>query len=204
MPASASPSATVLTTALTSVSWLAGTTRTPAFCNAWVAYRPHGTAGPHRTTTRPGRTRSASPVMPFGFPAATTICSRLVANTRGDPITSPPSTSFCMLGWSAEANTSTGAPGWTWATRVGEPAKVYSARRCGCTWPAADPMDWNAAVSEAAAKTLTGLGAAGDDDTGPGLPHAAATRPTAATRLLRRIWMNAVIPPCPGARPRHW
>src|SRR5207245_1322283 len=119
-----------------------------------------------------------------------TICSRLVANTRGDPITSPPSTSFCMLGWSAEANTSTGAPCWIWATRVGEPAKLYSVRRGGFTWPAADPMDWNAAVSEAAAKTVTGLGAAGDDDTGPGLPHAAATRPTAATRLANGDLMS--------------
>src|SRR6266849_3009239 len=190
MPASASPRATLLTTALTSASWLAGTRPTPALCKAWTAYRPHGTAGAHRTTTRPRRRRSASPVIPFGLPAGTTICSRLVANTRGDPITSPVSTSFCMLGWSADANTSAGAPCWIWAASVDEPARLNSARSRGSARPTAHPMDWNAAVREAAAKTVTVVGA-GVDDTGVALPQDAATRHT-ATRLARpnviRLW----------------
>src|SRR5581483_9851785 len=46
------------------------------------------------------------------------------AKTRGAS-TRPASTSFCMLFWSADANTSAGAPCWIWVTSAWEPAKLY-------------------------------------------------------------------------------
>ena len=50
MPASASPSVTLVTTPPTLVSWLTGLTVTPAFLKMAVATAPHGTSGAQTTT----------------------------------------------------------------------------------------------------------------------------------------------------------
>ena len=50
MPASASPSVTLVTTPPTLVSWLTGLTVTSAFLNMAVATAPHGTSGAQVTT----------------------------------------------------------------------------------------------------------------------------------------------------------
>src|SRR2546423_14228921 len=85
IPASASPRATLLTTALTSGSWLAGVTVTPAACRAWLAYRPQGTDGAQSRTISPARLRSASPPVCRGLPGGTTIWGRVRGEDGSGP-----------------------------------------------------------------------------------------------------------------------
>src|SRR5215470_11244259 len=58
MPASTSPSVTLVTTPPTLVSSLTGLTVTPAFLNTSWASAPHGTSGAHTATLTFGSARS--------------------------------------------------------------------------------------------------------------------------------------------------
>ena len=80
MPASASPSETLVTTPLTETSSETGFTVTPALARASWAYLPAGTSGAASTTLRSLRARSASPVMCLGLPGSTAMMSLLPAN----------------------------------------------------------------------------------------------------------------------------
>src|SRR5581483_2770098 len=153
MAASASPEVTLASVDFTSSSSDLGFTVTPAFCNACRLYAPAGTEGSSSTTTSPGWARSARPVMCLGLPGATTISSLLRAKTRGAS-TRPASTSFCMLFWSADANTSAGAPCWIWVTSAWEPAKLYVTVRWGAFEASVAFSAVNASVSDAAANTV--------------------------------------------------
>src|SRR2546430_7667869 len=123
MPASASPSPTLVSTDLTSCSWLTGVTLMPALANVVVEYVPQGTPGAQTSTLIAGPARSDSAAMCFGLPACTAISSLLWAKTAGVPAVSPPVTTFCMFAWSAEANTSAGGPRPLWGTSGGPPAE---------------------------------------------------------------------------------
>src|SRR5205807_3842141 len=190
-PASASPRLTLLTTALTSVSWLAGFTVCPAFVNACSVYRPHGTEGAQRTTISPGLARSPRLAMPLGLPAPTTISSRFRAKTWAVP-TRLASCSACILGWSAEAKTSPGAPCLTCATRLDDPPKLRSTLTeewSFSNWP---PRSLNAELSEAAASTVTEPLTAPAGCVVP--PQAVAVSATATSNGIGRF-----IPPQPAA-----
>src|SRR5437660_4266541 len=154
MPASASPSATFVSTALTSVSWLTGFTVTPALPNVVVEYVPQGTPGAQTSTLIAALARSATEAMCLGLPACTAISSLLCAKTAGVPDANPPVTTFCMLAWSAAAKMSAGAPCWICVTSVGLPAKLNVEAMPGYfRWRSA-PILVNASVSEAAASTV--------------------------------------------------
>ncbi len=92
--------------------------------------------------------------MPFGLPGATAISRTFVAKSRGQPVARSDDESFAMLAWSAEANTSAGAPFCTWLTRSLDPANEnvtvvpgWSASNCS---PSAVKVFWR----EAAANTV--------------------------------------------------
>src|SRR5215216_3219457 len=77
MPASASPSVTLLATARTFSSYDLGVTVTPALEYTCSAYVPHGTSTAHVTTMSSGFARSARPVMPSGLPGGTAAIGQL-------------------------------------------------------------------------------------------------------------------------------
>src|SRR5450631_4482027 len=91
--------------------------------------------------------------MAFGLPGATAISSLFLAKITGVS-TSPAVTSLFMLAWSADANTSAGAPCWIWVTRVLDPAKLNVRLRPGSADAIAVLAALKAPVSDAAAKTL--------------------------------------------------
>ena len=80
----------------------------------------------------PALARSARPLIPFGLPAATTICSLLEAKFAGWPIALPAATTFCMFGRSADAKTSAGAPLSIEVTRDALPAKLNTTDALAC------------------------------------------------------------------------
>ena len=59
-----------------------------------------------------------------------------------------------MLFWSADANTSAGAPSTIWATRSDDAAKLNVTSTSGCSDSNASPIAVNASVSDAAANTV--------------------------------------------------
>src|SRR5215216_1408670 len=162
MPASASPSVTLLATARTFSSYDLGVTVTPALENTCSAYVPHGTSTAHVTTMSSGFARSARPVMPSGLPGAVMISSRFVANVTGSPAAPPPSVSLLMFASSADANTSAGAPSRSCLASSDDAAKLNVALAPGSASPNASPSSVNASVSDAAAKTVMSL-PLGDD-----------------------------------------
>src|SRR2546421_3824498 len=109
MPASTWPLVTLVTTALTLVSSDFGWAFTPAVAIAWAPYFPHGTSTAQSTKVIPGLARSVSDRIFLGFPFFTRMASLLWAKTFG-LVALPGSVTFFMLGWSAEANRSAGAP----------------------------------------------------------------------------------------------
>src|SRR5215469_13194723 len=110
MPASASPSVTLVTTPPTLVSSLTGLTVTPALLKTSLAYLPHGTDGAQRTTLTLGLARFETDVMCIGLPLATIISSSFLAKVLGWPTASLALVTVSMLDVSAEANTSAFAP----------------------------------------------------------------------------------------------
>src|SRR5512133_3281317 len=196
MPASASPRDTLVTTALTLSSWETGLTVTSAFSSACWAYLPAGTSGAARTTFRSGLARSSRPLTLLGLPFSTTIWSRLLANTFGLPARS---LTLSMLGTSAEANTSAGAPCWIWVARAWLPAKlkVPLVPSAAVYW---GPSSLNAAVSDAAANTLISPGDCAPEpppESSPP-PQAASTSAAAASTAARRIRERSMVPPLAG------
>ena len=175
MPASASPRITLLTTALTFSSSDLGATVTPADSKTCAAYLPQGTSGAQMTTIRFSFARSATPVTPCGLPGPTMIASRLVAKISGSFALLPASVSLVMLLLSAEANTSAGAPCPIWATNSDDAAKLNVTFAPGYSAVNASPTSVNAAVSEAAANTVTSpTPVAVSPESSE--PHAAATK----------------------------
>src|SRR6516165_7824782 len=110
MPASASPSVTLVTTPPTFCSSLTGLTVTPAFLKMVVATTPHGTAGAQTTTLMAGLARSLTVLMFLGLPFSTKISPVLRAKSCGVPDALPALVTVSMFLGAAEAKTSAGAP----------------------------------------------------------------------------------------------
>src|SRR5215469_15537422 len=110
MPASASPSVTLVTTPPTFCSWLTGLTVTPAFLKMAVATWPHGTFGAQTTTLMAELARSLTDLMFLGLPFSTMISPVLRAKSCGVPDARPASVTVFMFDGAAEAKTSAGAP----------------------------------------------------------------------------------------------
>src|SRR5215470_15678073 len=106
MPASASPSVTLVTTPPTLVSWLTGLTVTPAFLKMAVATWPHGTSGAQTTVLMAELARLLTDVMCLGLPFSTMISPLLVAKFFGVLDASPASVTVFMFFGAAEAKTS--------------------------------------------------------------------------------------------------
>src|SRR5215475_15921691 len=83
MPASTSPSVTLVTTPPTFDSSLTGLTVTPAFLNTSWASTPQGTSGAHTTTLTAGFARSLTALMLWGLPLSTMISAWLRVKTCG-------------------------------------------------------------------------------------------------------------------------
>ena len=114
-------------------------------------------------TNTSGRAKSDSPVTRSGFPFGTTIMRRLRVKIGAGPLTSPATANLCMVGSSADANTSTGAPLWICPARVDEPAKLVTTSTAGFAALNASTMSEKEAVSDEAANKvidpLSGIGA---------------------------------------------
>src|SRR4029453_12833834 len=198
MPASASPRATLLTTALTLSSWETGLTVTSALPSASAAYLPAGAAGAARTTFRSGLARSSRPLTPLGLPFSTTIWSWLLTKFCGVPTRS---LTLSMFGMSAEANTSAGAPCWIWVARAWLPAKLKVTLVAPLAAVKSSPILVKVAVSDAAANTLIS-----DGDCAPELPPELSSPPPQAARVSaatastadRRIRERSMVPPPAG------
>src|SRR5919204_2721096 len=195
MPASASPSDTLVTTALTLSSCDTGLTVTPALPRISAAYLPAGTSGAARTTFRSGLARSSRLLTPFGLPCSTTIWSRLLAKFLGVPTRS---LTLSMLVVSAEAYTSAGAPCWIWVARAWLPAKLKVTLVPPLAAVKSPPSLVNAAVSEAAANTFSSP----DDPEEPPEdlppPQAASRVATTASAAAGRIHDRSMGPPLCG------
>src|ERR671912_1845123 len=191
-PASASPRETLVTTALTLSSWDTGWTGTLAWSRTCLAYLPAGTSSAARTTFRSLEARSPRVLTPLGLPFSTTMASRLLAKGWGVPTRS---LTLPMLAVSAEANRSAGAACWIWVARAWLPAKLKAT-----LMPLAAVNRWpssvKAAVSDAAANTVSSPGAAEEPPEGSSSPpQPASTRATAATAAARRIRDRSMGPP---------
>src|SRR6476469_6086123 len=109
MPASTSPSETLVRTALTSASWLTGVTVILALANTFVAMPPQGTCAWHTATLTPCLARSLTEAMLAGLAAGTAISPPFLAN--GVEEAAPPALmTASMLVWLADAKTSAGWP----------------------------------------------------------------------------------------------
>src|SRR6185295_10548631 len=151
MPASASPLVTLVTTPLTLVSSDLGLAVTLALDRASRPYFPHGTSGAQ--STKLILAKSARLFTFLGFPLATMMASLLWVNTLG-PVALPVSVTFFMLAWSAEANTSAGAPLLAWVASADEASKLKVTLLPGCFASKAAPSSLNDSLSEAAARTV--------------------------------------------------
>src|SRR5215469_15530053 len=89
MPASASPSVTLVTTPPTLVSSLTGLTVTSAFLKIAVATAPHGTSGAQTTTLTAGLASWLTDLMWSGLPFSTMISPWLLAKIFGAPTALP-------------------------------------------------------------------------------------------------------------------
>src|SRR5664279_710258 len=157
MATSASPVVTAANVPFTStprVTLVSGML-TPAVCRIWAAYLPHGTVRPHRDTTS-AWFRSASVLMPFGFPGFVTISSLFFANTVGVPSIRLALTSLFMLSSSADANVSTPAPELCWicVSSVPDDPKLNVVPAFGFAVLKSAPILVNASVNDAAADTV--------------------------------------------------
>src|SRR6266850_3083997 len=114
-----------------------------------------GTSGTP-TTMRFARGRSCRPVIPAGFPLGTTSTGSLRAKVLGASA-SLPATRACMCFWSADANTSAGAPCSNCVRSSWEPARFKTTLVPGCVFSKRLPSSMNASRSEVAAKTTTSL-----------------------------------------------
>src|SRR5262249_39580602 len=78
-----------------------------------------------------------------------------VANTVGAPSITPPWVALSMLAWSADANTSAGAPLVSCWTSVDEPWKLYLIVTPGCAASNCGLMALKDSVSDAGANTVS-------------------------------------------------
>src|SRR6266536_1824618 len=196
MPASASPSDTFVTTALTLSSSDTGRTLTCRASSACRAYLPAGTSGAASTTLRSGRARSARPLTPLGLPLATTICRRLPANTCGP---STRSLTLPMVLESADANTSAGAPCRIWVASAWLPAKLRVTRTPGWERVKSASSLANAPLSDDAASTLISVPPPAPEPPPP--PHAASSR--ASSRLRAPVAYPRCMRTPPSGRGRQ-
>ena len=155
-----------------------------------VTYSPTGTLGSPTTSLTPGLFRSASVLMPSGFPGATAISSLFLQNATG-VWTRFLAVSCAIVSVFAVAITSAGAPLSICVTSACDPAYEYVALKPG--WSNSSPCSavLNADVSDDAASTvidpLNGSGEAlvpADPELAP--PHAAsASAAVAPTTIIR-------------------
>src|SRR6266508_2467264 len=103
---------------------------------------------------RSGSSSESMPVMPFGLPGSTMMASEFVANVCGSSPLLPASVSLSMFFWSADANTSAGAPSLIWPTRSDDAAKLNVTSASGYSDSNASPIAVNESVSDAAANTV--------------------------------------------------
>jgi hypothetical protein len=137
--------------------------------------------------------------MPFGLPLATSRARRLWAKASG-AATLPPVTATCMVGSSAVASTSAGAPALAcWANVDDAPKLKLMAIPGWAAWNCR-PISLNASVNDEAASTVIDplrdsvtvgcafvLGGAADFES----LHAASTSMATATRVRRRLTPGA-------------
>ncbi len=131
-------------------------------------------------------------MIPAGLPLGTMIARRFVAKITGSVPLSPASVSLSMLLVSADAKTSAGAPCEICCTSAEEASKLNVTFASGFAAVNAAPMSVNAAVSEAAAKTVMSPSTPGlvvvegaveaEDDEALSSPHATRTSPRTARR----------------------
>src|SRR6185437_6510290 len=116
MPASTSPSSTLVSTDFTSVSSVTGMTEIPAFLNTCLATTPQGTWDWQTATLTEGLARLLSEETWPGLLGGTAISILFLAKSLG-PAAFPALTTWSMFFTAAEANTSAGAPLMIWVAR---------------------------------------------------------------------------------------
>src|SRR6476661_1366890 len=212
MPASTSPSETLVRTALTSASWLTGVTVILALANTFVAMPPQGTCAWQTATFTPGFARSFTEAMLAGLAAGTAISPTFLAN--GVEEAAPPALmTASMLVWLADAKTSAGWPCVMPAARAEDAPKFGVMVTPGCAASNCFFRVVNVSCSDAAAKTFTVpvMAAvvdppADDGEVVPGvaleLQSASATADAPATRSTARG--VRVLMTAPVARRRRW
>ena len=183
MPASSSPASTLVSSDRTSGSLVSTAGVTPALCSTSRPNRPHGTSSAHRPMSRSASAKSSRPSTSPGLPAGTAICRVLVTKISGSAVTSPESTTFCMLFSSAEAYTSAGAPSWIWVASAELAAKLNVIATSGFTSLKASPISVNASVSEAAANTCSEPLSSAAWLAGSAAPWSSASSPQPAARI---------------------
>src|SRR6476469_2560682 len=169
MPASTSPSETLVRTALTSASWLTGVTVILALANTFVAMPPQGTCAWHTATLTPCLARSLTEAMLAGLAAGTAISPTFLANGVEDA--APPALmNASMVVWLADAKTSAGWPCVMPVARAEDAPKFGVMVTPGCAASNCFLSVVNDSCSDAAAKTFTVpviaavVGPAADDD----------------------------------------
>ena len=155
---------------------------TPAFLRASSAYFPAGTVGAASTRTTSDRARSARAAIFFGFPGATAIASRLVANAAGAPSRRFASTTFCMFPSSAEAKTSAGAPFVICVASVDDEPKLNVKRTRVFVLAKPLPALVKASVKDEPAKTVTFWTSGVTDGPAEAQPVSRAARRNAARK----------------------
>ncbi len=177
--------------AVTSFSYVSGAGVTPAAANALAAADPHGTSTAHSAIFRSGLAKSASPVMPAGLPAGTTISSELCAKTTGVFVTSAAASIVEVF---ADANTSPGAPASSCCDNADDAPKLNVTVRPGFSAIIMSPSLVNVSCSDAAANTTrspdspappddaAGGGPGVASDAGAPVEHPATRQPTASAR----------------------
>src|SRR6478752_727005 len=154
MPASTSPSETLVRTALTSASWLTGVTVILALANTFVAMPPQGTCAWQTATFTPGFARSFTEAMLAGLAAGTAISPTFLAN--GVEEAAPPALmTASMFVWLADAKTSAGWPCVMPVARAEDAPKFGVMVTPGCAASNCFFRVVNVSCSDAAAKTFT-------------------------------------------------
>jgi hypothetical protein len=98
--------------------------------------------------------RSASDVIPFGFPGATMIDSRFVAKFTGADPFKTGVVNLSMFAVSADANRSAGAPSIICFAKVDDASKLNVTFTPGFFFVNAAPTSLNAVVKDDAANTV--------------------------------------------------
>src|ERR1019366_5433507 len=155
MPASTSPSSTLVRTDATSCSSVTGCGVSLAAVNAFVAAVPHGTVAAHSANFTPDFVTSAKLAMWSGLLGETAISSSFLANTCGVPTPSPAVVTVPIVVVLAAAKTSTGAPCVIWAASVSEPPYDGTIFTPGCACSKFVANVVNVAFSDEAANTTT-------------------------------------------------